>query len=476
MSGWRWLYTAGTLLLAAGPAAAWGPVSPVMGSPVGDAPAREAPPVEGPVPDEPAGRVPAVAERVVHGIVEPGLRELAAEVLERNPGVAAAAARARAAAQRAPQVGALPDPVAGLTAFVETPETRTGPQRLSASLMQGLPWRGKLALGERAALEAAAALEAEVEATRLALATETRRLFWELAFLGRLREITGEFRTHLLQHEEISRVRYSTGVGLGQAVVKLQAEITRVDNRLLDIETRQVELAARLNALRDRPAAATLPVAALPVAAEVPLRAAGLRAAALERRPELAAAEAEIARAETLIRLAETQYRPDFRVGLLYTVVDPRDDAPGRLQPPPGNGDDVLGIQGGITLPVWRRKLAAGVEEAVERQRAAEAAKRDVEASIEAAIGDLTEQVPLAWRRLRLVEDLLVVQAEEALESAQAGYVAGTLNALDLLDAEHVLFEARTAVARATADYLVGLARLEGAVGEPLSGAGSEME
>ena len=165
------------------------------------------------------------------------------------------------------------------------------------------------------------------------------------------------------------------------------------------------------------------------------------------------------------MRLAEKGYRPDFKVGFTYTLVDPRDDTPGRLQPPEGNGGDIFGIQGGITLPIWRKKLAAGVEEAVEVRTAAEEAKRDILADIEAAIGDLTQRVPLSWRQLRLVEDVLTVQAEEALESAQAGYITGTLNALDLLDAEHVLFEANTAVARARTDYLVGLAKLDGALG-----------
>jgi outer membrane protein TolC len=302
----------------------------------------------------------------------------------------------------------------------------------------------------------------------LTLVTEARRLHYELSFLSRYQEITGEFRTHLLQHEEISRARYSTGVGLGQGVVKLQAEITRVEKELLDIETRRVALAAQLNAMRDRAASAPLPQRLLPKAAEVRLDLHALLETARRFRPELAAADARISRAEALIGLAEKGYRPDFKVGLAYTVVDSRDDAPGRLQPPEGNGDDILGIQGGITLPIWRKKLASGVEEAVELETAAQEARRDTVTVIEAAIGDLTQRVPLSWRQLRLVEDLLIVQAEEALDSAQAGYIAGTLNALDLLDAEHVLFEAHTAVARAKTDYLIGIATLEGALGASL--------
>ncbi|MEE8367947.1 MAG: TolC family protein [Thermoanaerobaculia bacterium] len=428
------------------------------------------------MPQEPADHRPdsmavssaLASERIQGSIEDSDLRQLINEGLERNPGVAAAAARARAALQQAPQVKALPDPVASLTAFLETPETRTGPQRFSAGIFQGLPWFGKLALKERAALLAAAALEAEVEAKRLMLVTETRRLYYELSFLDRYKEITDEFRIHLLQHEEIARVRYSTGVGTGQGVVKLQAEITRVENELLGIETRRVSLVAQLNALRDR--AARTPVPGEPrdllqEIAEIYLDPGTLLETALTSRPEVAAADARISRSETLIQLARKSYRPDFKVGVTYTFVDPRNDTPGRVQPPEGNGDDILGIQGAVTLPIRRQKLAAGLEQAVELETAATEAKRDLVAAIEATIGDLSQRVPLSWRRLRLVEDVLVVQAEEALESAQAGYVAGTLNALDLLDAEHILFEAHTAVARAKTDYLVGLAKLDGALG-----------
>ncbi|MCZ6726532.1 MAG: hypothetical protein O7A98_04170, partial [Acidobacteria bacterium] len=99
-------------------------------------------------PEDPAAPRQPVSSSLLAGIDEPGLRDLVSEVLERNAGVRAAVAQARAAAQRAPQVRALPDPVASVTAFLATPETRTGPQRLSLGLFQGLPWFGKLALEE----------------------------------------------------------------------------------------------------------------------------------------------------------------------------------------------------------------------------------------------------------------------------------------------------------------------------------------
>jgi outer membrane protein TolC len=60
------------------------------------------------------------------------------------------------------------------------------------------------------------------------------------------------------------------------------------------------------------------------------------------------------------------------------------------------------------------------------------------------------------------------LQAEESVQSAQAGYVSGVFNALDLLDAEHVLFKSETAIARAKSDFAIQLTQLEGVVAEPL--------
>ena len=64
---------------------------------------------------------------------------------------------------------------------------------------------------------------------------------------------------------------------------------------------------------------------------------------------------------------------------------------------------------------------------------------------------------------------VLLVQAEEALNSTLAAYSAGTVGVLDLLDVERVLFEVRIASLRTKTDYFVALARLEGTVGTPLA-------
>jgi cobalt-zinc-cadmium efflux system outer membrane protein len=415
-----------------------------------------------------AESAPPVAQQLLDTIADTGLKALAQDVLDRNPAVAAGAARARAARQVAPQVKALPDPMLGGTIFAAPPETRVGPQRWSATLSQRLPWFGKLGLREAAALQRAAAQEAQVEAQRLDLVTETRRLYYELGFLDAYRDVVATDRDTLSHYEELARSRYASGVGLQQAVIKIQAEITKDDSRLLDVRNRRATLAAALNALRDRPQDTEIPNLTLTRFGSVALDPVTIRARALALRPEMAAADREIAQAESMVDLARKEYKPDVTLGAAYTWVGSRTDLAGMLSPPPDNGSDVLGVSLSLNLPIKRGKLAAGVEEAAELRVEARERKRAVVTSIDRSLGELLERTRATWDQLRLLEDVLGIQADQSLRSAESGYSAGSISSLDLLDAERMLLEVRTATERARADYAVALARLEGAVGEPL--------
>jgi cobalt-zinc-cadmium efflux system outer membrane protein len=412
---------------------------------------------------------PGPARTVLDNIVDPALHALAAEVLERNPALAAAAARARAAREVAPQMKALPDPVLGATAFLSPPETRVGPQRWSATLSQKLPWFGKIGLREAAAKEQAAAEDARVEAQRLDLVTETRRLYYEIAFLDANADVVRADRTTLAHYEQLARTRYASGVGLQQPIVKIQAEITKDDSRLLDIQSRRATLVASLNALRDQPQSTEVAKVALPRFDGVSLDSAAIRVRALELRPEMVAASHEVARADAMVEAARREYKPDLTVSAMYTQVGRRTDPAGVASPPPDNGSDVFSVSVGVNLPIKRRKLAAGVEEAAQRQVSARERKRAVVASIDRSLGELVDRTRVTWDQLHLLQDVLGVQAGQSLRSAEDGYSAGSLNSLDLLDAERVLLEVRTATERARADYAVAIARLEGAVGGPVA-------
>jgi len=426
-------------------------------------------PAAGVAPDALLEPETGAAARLVASLDEP-TATLAREVFEQNPELARLAASARAAERRAPQVAALPDPMASLTAFLLSPETRVGPQIAAATISQRLPWFGKLELREREAMLRAAAARAELEARQIELVTELRRQLLELAFLDAEERAVREDRRTLERYEELARARYETGVGLEQAVVKLQAEISRDDNRLLQIAHRRATLAASLAALRAvRPDELPARPALAPPGEAPDLDLETLRSLSRDRRPEVARARALAGAAEAGSALAAKENRPDVTFGLGYTAVGRREDAPGRAIPPVGNGDDIVGFTVGVNLPVWKARIVAGIEEAAEREAAAADQLRATETEIDRVLDELVARLPLVRGQLRLFDTLLVVQAEEALRSAEAAYAAGSAGALDLLDAERVLLEVRVGTARLRADYLITLARLEGALGGPLA-------
>lgn len=416
------------------------------------------------------------SENVVSSVEDSNLRLLLGEALERNPRVAVLAAKAQAAALKTPQAKALPDPVVSLTAWVLPPQTRVGPQLATVNLAQRFPWFGKLGLEEEAALAGATAAEARVEADRLRLVSEVRRLAYELSFVAAERREVETDKATLSHYEELARARYASGIGIGQGVVKLQAEITRDEARLLEIASRQAALEARVNALRDRPQGTKVPGFSIPRPLEPTLDPARLREEALRRRPELAEADALVVRADRLGQRAQKNYSPDFTAGLNYGYVAKRRDQAGKALPPEDNGQDVLGIFTSFNVPIHGKKLDAAVEEAAKQRLVAEERKREVTAGIEGDLGDLTSKLKLTWDRIRLFEDVLVKQAAESLRSAESAYATGTENALDLLDAERVLLEVRVATARARTDFAIAAAGLESVVGAPLAHLTQEKE
>lgn len=400
--------------------------------------------------------------------VDPHLNALLSDVLTRNPDLAAMEAGVEAMRQQSSQAAAFPDPMLDGTAYVWKPQTRTGPMVGMLAISQRLPWFGKRGLRASAVDAEANGMAARLDSERLLLAGETRELYYELCFLKAEEQIVREDVIALQHYEELARARYATGVGLEQGVVKIQAEITRVQARLLEIATQDAALRARLNGLRDQPASTDIAVGDVPRVSEYGVSLSSLQGEALERRPEVAEAEFQLERSRVLTRLARKQYVPDLTVGLTYNFVGERDDEAGRIDPPEGNGEDDLGITAAIDLPIWRESLASGVDEAELNEVRAREEARGIRAEIARDLAELAARVPLIRERIRLFESVLLIQSDQSLRSAESAYAVGTATALDLLDAERVRLESRIATERAHTDYVLALSELAAALGRSI--------
>jgi outer membrane protein, heavy metal efflux system len=386
--------------------------------------------------------------------------------LDRNPGLGRALALYRAALQRLPQVSALPDPMLAFTNYLRTPETRVGSQTNAITLSQQFPWFGTLGVREQVAAKEAAGYRQRFEAARDQVARQVKIAYYSLAFLDMALDINEEERLLLDHYEKLAEARYQQGAGLQQAVVKLQVEITRVQNRLEELKSGRVDAEASLNALLNRPAETPVAAVKLPSVPAATIDYTELYRVGRRNRPEVLASLLEIERDEKRIDLARKDYWPSFTVGGTFVNVDSRPIVAGAM-PIDQNGKNVFSLNLGINLPVHRSKYDAEVAEATEAKIASTHGYRDAVNAVESSIRETGFHIGTLRNQMALFNTTLIPQAQQSLRSAEAAYSTGSLGVLDLLDSERVLLEVRLGLAQLTTDYMKSLADMERATGAP---------
>ena len=353
-----------------------------------------------------------------------------------NPSLRAARLRAEAQALKEPQASALPDPTVQGTGHVYPTVTARGPQRSQWQLRQSIPFPGKRSLrGEVAALGADAA-EADAEALARNLALRIEAAYYELYRVQRREELLHAFEEQLRQFESAASTRYEVGDGSQQAILKAQVERGRLEMQRENLRADRESALQSLARLTGRSDLET-PTQPVDVTAPSNLKEVGERAGeeAAEDRPEAEALRRRIEQAESEMALARRAYWPDFTVGAAYTDVR-RDDLT-----PTMSGRDAFTLSVGVSIPLWRGKQEARLEEATVERHRTEAELEDFRLGVQAEVRDLRERIGRQQRQLTLLGEQLLPQAESSLEATLSAYKAGRTDFLDLLDAERTLFQ-----------------------------------
>jgi outer membrane protein TolC len=368
-----------------------------------------------------------------------------------NPAIRQAESRWRAAFERISQERTLPDPMFSITQS-DTPERM---KETMFTLSQGFPWFGKLNLrGKIASLEALSLLQQAQVQIRDVVA-EVKRAYYDLAYFDAALSITQQDKELLKSLSDMAAARYETGKGILQEVIKLDAEISKDDEQLYMLDQQRKSAAANLNTLMNRDTDVPIPSLARLSIPPVVFNLDQLYAKGRANLPELKAAEYMVERDIEAVRLARKEYFPDFNVSLSYTTVE---------SAPPEMDDDGYDIMFEFNIPLWVGRRRAGVRAAVYDKRADEWEYQNVERKLEFSIRDAAWKAEALRDQLSLYDKLLIPQAEQALDSTQSAYQTGRLNALDLLDSERFLLQARLSYEKLKSDYMKALTDIERAI------------
>ena len=390
---------------------------------------------------------------------------LVATALSVHPSIAAARQRIAAAQNRIPQATALEDPMLGNTFWpihdqaLQTAGGRIGHQ---FSLTQKVPWPEKLdARGNIAAREVQIAT-AELSKIEREITESVRLAYYQLWLADELIRIVDD-NTELVEDLiTVSEARYSTG-GSQQDVLRAELEGDRLAQQLITLEQQKEQARADLGALLRQPLR-LVPTAVDNIDIDDAAPQLELLVAQAEAcNPTLQGLAAEIARDRAKQSLACLQQYPDFQLGLGYSIVNDNND----VISPVANGHDNINFTIGVTLPVWRDKINAGVREA-SHTRSSSTLRREAER--DRLRGTLRRQVAAAdaaIEQLSLFRERLIPRTEQTLEIATADYQGKRSDFTDLIDTYRELLSLQVQVARTKATLASTLAQIERIVGCP---------
>jgi len=387
------------------------------------------------------------------------LSELLKEATERNPEIIAAKEKWQSAQDIIGARGALPDPQLSFQQYVESVETRVGPIKRAYGLKQKLPFYGKRGLMSEIATKEAEALEASYEIVRQEVVRRVKIAYYDLFYLSKIIDITDKEKEILKRFEQTATIKYETGKGTQQNILKVQVEINRLEDRRLTLLNREKTSEARLNVLLDRPSDHPVKKPVQPEFRDFFYIKQQLIRLARDNRPELKMGDAWIEKSDRALILAKKDYYPDLTIGANYIEID---KGPLMFS---DNGQDAFNVEFSINVPLWSNKLSSQVGSATKMVTAQKSVYKGILNRTLFEIEDNLFKIETARETSNLYQNVLIPRAEQSLKSAEVGYITGVVNFLDLLDAERVLLKIQFDYWKSYTDYVKGIADMERAVG-----------
>jgi len=337
--------------------------------------------------------------------------------LSAEPGQQAFFDRANALEEQAVVAGALPDPVLrlGLNNYpIESGNFSTeGMTHAAVGYRQMFP-RGKTrSLDTRRYELLASDMNQQAGARAYDVLAATRVAWLDLYYWGKAHALVTESRPFFDDLVTITRSLYAVGRSNQQDVLRAELELSRLDDRLINIERQRAlaraSLARWIGTDARRQVADKLPTWADPPPLEV------LRQA-LSQHPALQAADARIMARDAGVEIADQRSRPGWALDVGYSYRE------GSL----ANGEprsDFISLGVTVDMPIFRKKSVDSTLSAALAERSA--ARSDKERLLRAMDSELQGEFA-RWqelnRRLALYEERMLGQASETAQASLLAY------------------------------------------------------
>jgi outer membrane protein TolC len=355
----------------------------------------------------------------------------------------------------------LPDPEIGFT-YWPKPLMATH----EAMVSQSFPFPGTLS-------QAGEVVKAEIEMTRLEFdktvrdtIVGVRESYHELFYIKNAKKVVALNRDLLEHLRKVGETAYAQDRATFFDVVKGQSQLAQLQYDAVLLEELEQTEKAQLNARLSRPAGAEIKFLDEETLPPLAYKLEEVYDVARKYQEEIRMAEAQINKARAKVGLAKYEYLPMFRLGASYARGNP-DMVPEEFR-------NAVGIQFGLSIPLWHDKNVGRLEEARAEERKALSLKTSQINDTNAMIRNVYFRLKNSERLILLYRDQLLPQASQAMEIAETWFREKQGSFTDFVETQAVFYNFQLALARAKADYGRYLAQLERLAGRSLTPEGGK--
>ena len=400
---------------------------------------------------------PAIAAQAAGQPAKPAtpLSQLVKEAEQNNPQILAARRGWQAASQVPSQVSTLPDPqvmVQQMSAGTPLPFDgfhSVEMTYLGFGVSQSIPYPGKLRLRGEIARRKADTLQQQSDAVRRKVVEQVKTSYYRLGYIQQTLSILSKDEQLLNQIEKIAEVRYRTGQGNQQDVLKAQLQKTKLLRDATQYQQQLQTLQAQLKQLLNRPQDSPAIVADKLTETQLPFSSDDLLAAVRTGNSEVGAQHEMVQDRSLQVELARKDFYPDFNVEYLYEHTAA--PFPERYM-----------LSVGVNLPIFRsRRQRPEVAEAAEQLNSA---RRTYEAQVQQTYFEVRDQYLVAdsdSKVLKIYSEGLIPQAMATFQAGLVAYQSAQQDFQTLLSSFLDVLDLDIEYWRTLAEHESALARLE---------------
>ncbi len=335
-----------------------------------------------------------------------------------DPGTKRFQSLAKSLQEKSVADGQLPDPKLrfGLMNFpVDTFNRDQEPMtQIQLGVQQMFPRGDSLHIKAQRSLVDARAHQYRSQNREWMLKKQVRQSWLELYYWLRAEELVKENRKLFEQLVEVTQFYYGSGRRNQQDVIRAQLELSRLDDKLIDIKTRQEKAGAELAVLVGRQADAISLPAELPVLAEdfdiIDLQ------DRLDVHPKMLVARSQVEVGQQNVALAREAYKPGWMLGVNYGLRDGQN---------PNGSDraDFFSVGVTVDVPLFKEKRQDRRLKASQHKLGASKQMQD-QRYLE--LRQMLDKQYAEWKRLHerhlFYQATLIPQAEQNSEASLSAY------------------------------------------------------